>query len=81
MPDQVGARWMQVWRTIHDFGQSPFMCKLSKIYNQLLHCTCRVLSLALEKQADPHKILFNRDGMINTWNSHVWSLDNPRAST
>jgi hypothetical protein len=24
---------------------------------------------------------FNGDGMTNTWNSHVWSLDDPHAST
>jgi len=45
-----------------------------------LHCTCRVLLLALRKQQLHTKILFtdeatfNEDGMTNTRNSHVWPL-------
>jgi hypothetical protein len=27
------------------------------------------------------KTKFNRDGITNTWNSHIWSLNNPHAST
>jgi hypothetical protein len=33
---------------------TPFTCKLSRLYSQLIRCTCRILSLALEKLAAPH---------------------------
>jgi hypothetical protein len=47
---------------------------------------CRVFPLAVGKPTAPHenlftdKGMFNKGGMTNTQNSHVWSLNNPHAS-
>jgi len=50
-----------------------------------LHCTCRILPLALEKPAASSRNFIRWRGYVqqrrnDTWSSHVWSLDNPHAS-
>jgi hypothetical protein len=80
--DRVAISRIQVWRNLHDIGRSAKVLQPADYTPRVDFC-----HWLLGNQQLRAKILFtdeatlNRDGMTNTRNSYVWSLDNSNAST
>ena len=85
--NRTGVSRMQAWRALRTSGLYPYHIASVQALQPADHAArAEFCSWLVQHQDLPASILFtdeatfNRDGMPNTRNSHIWARDNPHAT-